>query len=77
MHSLQDLAFALRERRQLVADEVSRHDPARHMEKLRAVSEKITALGDSLPQPVDPQLAHYLARCSYDKALALLDEILA
>jgi hypothetical protein len=77
MHSLQDLAFALRERRQLVADEVSRRDPARHMEKLRAVSEKITALGDSLPQPVDPQLAHYLARCSYDKALALLDEILA
>jgi hypothetical protein len=69
----EDLAIALRERRQIVADEASRRDPALHMERLRAVSEKITTLGNSLPRPVDSQLAHYLARCSYDKALKFLE----
>ena len=68
-----ELAAALRERRAIIADETSRRDPARHIEKLKAVSEKIEALGKSLPPPVDPQLAHYLARCSYDKALEALE----
>lgn len=77
MHSFEDLALALRERRQIVADEVSRLDPASHIERLRVISEKITTVTNSLPQPVDPQLAHFLARCSYDKALAFLEETLA
>ncbi len=68
-----DLIAALRERRALIADETSRREPAQHLEKLRAVSEKIVALGEALPRPVDPQLAHYLARCSYDKALEALE----
>lgn len=68
-----ELAAALRERRAIIADETSRRDPGRHIEKLKAVSEKIEALGKSLPPPVDPQLAHYLARCSYDKALEALE----
>jgi hypothetical protein len=68
-----ELAAALRERRAIIADETSRRDPGRHMEKLKAVSEKIEALGKSLPPPVDPRLAHYLARCSYDKALEALE----
>ncbi|CAN5591698.1 hypothetical protein BH20VER3_BH20VER3_14350 [soil metagenome] len=67
------LADALRERRALIADEGSRRDPERHLEKLKTVSEKIGAAGRALPQPVDPQLAHFLARCSYDKALAVLE----
>lgn len=68
-----ELAAALRERRSLIGDEESRRDPARHMERLKAVSEKIVAFGAALPRPVEPQLAHYLARCSYDKALEALE----
>ena len=68
-----DLAAALRARRELIADHASRQDAERHLEKLRAISEKIATLEKSLPQPVDPQLAHFLARCSYDKALAFLE----
>ncbi len=67
------LAAALRERLALIADEASRRDPTRHVEKLQSVSEKIALLEKQLPPPVDPQLAHFLARCSYDKALALLE----
>ena len=43
------------------------------MARLRAVSEKIEELQAALPQPVDPRLAHYLQRRSYDKALELLE----
>ena len=43
------------------------------MVRLSAVSEKIDRLQAALPQPVDPQLAHYLKRHSYDKALEFLD----
>ncbi|MBA3543518.1 MAG: hypothetical protein H0T83_03630 [Chthoniobacterales bacterium] len=68
-----ELAAALRERLAIIADESSRRDPDRHLERLQTVSEKITALGKILPRPVDPELAHFLARCSYDKALALLE----
>lgn len=71
-----ELAAALRERRALIADEASRSAPEQHIAKLKAVSEKIVALGEALPQPVDPQLAHYLARCSYDKALEALETAL-
>lgn len=43
------------------------------MARLRAVSERIEGLRTRLPEPVHPQLAHYLARSSYDKALAFLE----
>ena len=64
-----ELAAALRQRLAIIADESSRRDPERHLERLKSISERIAALGKSLPPPVDPQLAHFLARCSYDKAL--------
>ena len=67
------LTAALRERLALIADEASRRDPDRHLAKLQSVSEKIAELKKQLPPPVDPELAHFLARCSYDKALALLE----
>ncbi len=69
-----ELAAALRQRLAIIADETSRRDPERHLEKLKSVSEKIVLLGKSLPPPVDPQLAHFLARCSYDKALEALEK---
>jgi hypothetical protein len=68
-----NLAAALRERLALIADKASRLDPDRHRARLQSVSEKIAALEKQLPPPVDPQLAHFLARASYDKALALLE----
>ena len=43
------------------------------MARLRVVSERIEILAAALPKPVDPQLAHFLQRKSYDKALEYLD----
>lgn len=69
----QELADALRERRAVIADRAAyERDPQDHLQRLQRVSERIVALGQRLPAPVDPQLAHYLQRCSYDKALAFL-----
>jgi len=68
------LAAALRERLALIGDNTSGQDPAAHLAKLQAVSEKIADLEKELPPSVDPQLRHFLARCSYDKALAFLEQ---
>ena len=65
-----ELADALRERLAVIADRaLYARDPAGHLEKLKAVSEKITQLGASLPRPVPGDFAHYLQRQSYQKAL--------
>jgi hypothetical protein len=72
-NALADLAQALRERLAVIHDDQSRRDEAKHIARLRAVSEKIDKLQAALPQPVDPRLAHYLQRRSYDKALEVLD----
>ena len=70
---LVDLITALRERLAIIADENSRRDSATHTARLRAVSEKIDNLVAELPKPSDPQLAHFLQRKSYDKALEFLE----
>ena len=68
------LAVALRERLAVIADrELYQRDAATHLAKLQAVSERVAELQGQLPPPVDPQLAHYLQRCSYDKALAFIE----
>jgi len=67
-----ELASALRERLAIIGDEASRRDSEKHMARLRAVSEKIDNLAAVLPRPIDPQLAHFLRRKSYDKALEFL-----
>jgi transcription termination factor NusB len=72
-NSLSDLAQALRERLAIIHDEESRRNADAHMARLRTVSEKIDELQATLPQPVDPRLAHYLQRRSYDKALEYLE----
>ncbi|HEY3901840.1 MAG TPA: hypothetical protein VGM54_24720 [Chthoniobacter sp.] len=70
----ESLAAALRERRTVIADrEWYARDPAGHLDRLRAISEQIGTLQTQLPPPVDPRLAHFLERCSYDKALAFLE----
>jgi hypothetical protein len=72
-NALGDLAQALRERLQIIHDEQSRSDKAKHIARLKAVSEQIDDLQTRLPKPVDPRLAHYLQRKSYDKALEFLE----
>jgi hypothetical protein len=74
-NTLVDLAQALRERLAVIRDEQSRDDEAKHIARLRSVSEKIDRLQAALPQPVDPRLAHYLQRRSYDKALEFLESL--
>ena len=70
---LADLAQALQERLAVIRDEESRRDHAKHIDRLRAVSEKIDQLQESLPPSTDPRLKHYLDRKSYDKALEYLE----
>jgi hypothetical protein len=70
-----DLREALRKRLTIIYDEASRRDEEKHTERLRLISEKIDESAAALPRPVDPQLAHYLKRRSYDKALEFLDSL--
>ena len=70
---LTDLTEALRERLAVIRDEESRRDEAKHIARLRAVSEKIDRLQKSLPPSADPRLKHFLDRKSYDKALQYLE----
>jgi len=71
--ALTDLAAALRQRLNIIADENSRRDFDRHTERLRQVSEKIERLEKSLPPTIDPQSRHFLQRRSYSKALELIE----
>lgn len=72
-NALIDLRDALRERLAIIRDEESRRDAQAHMARLSAVSEKIDKLKAAVPRPLDPQLAHYLQRRSYEKALEFLE----
>ena len=74
-NALVDLRDALRERLAIIRDEESRRDAQAHMARLSAVSEKIDKLTATVPRPLDPQLAHYLQRRSYDKALEFLESL--
>jgi hypothetical protein len=70
-----ELAAALRKRLAVIGDKALREsDPARHLAELREASERIVALQQRLPSTVHPQLRHYFDRCSYDKALAWLEQ---
>jgi hypothetical protein len=73
VNSTSELVAALRERLAIIGDENSRRNLEKHMALLAAVSEKIDNLAAALPKPIDPQLAHFLQRKSYDKALELLE----
>ena len=72
-NALVDLRDALRERLAIIRDEDSRRDAQAHMARLSAVSEKIDKLTAAVRRPLDPQLAHYLQRRSFDKALEFLE----
>ena len=72
-NAIVDLREALRERLAIIHDEESRRDEEQHMARLRVISEKIDKLAAALSRPIDPRLAHYLQRRSYDKALEFLE----
>jgi hypothetical protein len=74
-NAVSNLAQALKERLAIIHDEESRRDAVKHMARLSAVSEKIDKLQAALPRPIDPRLAHYLQRRSYDKALEFLEQL--
>jgi hypothetical protein len=68
------LCESLRRRREVIADRTwYERDAEGHLEELKSVSEKIVHLGSELPDPVHPQLRHFLERCSYDKALEFIE----
>jgi hypothetical protein len=67
------LVSALRERLAIIGDAESRKNVDAHMQRLRVVSQKIDAATKELPSYLDPQLAHFLGRRSYDKALEMLE----
>jgi hypothetical protein len=70
------LAAALRERLEVIADrDAYARDPAAHLERLKAASEKVNAAQLQLPPDAPPELAHYLQRCSHDKALAFIEAL--
>ena len=71
--AIADLREALRERLAIIHDEQSRRDEAKHIARLKAVSERIDTIQARLPHPFDPRLTHYLQRRSYDKALEFIE----
>lgn len=73
--AFRELADALRARRATIFDRAAREaDAAAHLASLQHASEAVSAAEARLARPVDPDLAHYLSRCSYDKALAWLEQ---
>ncbi len=69
------LALALQHRLEaIVATPARKLDPAAHLEELKQASQAIEDSAAQLPSPRDPNLAHYLQRCSYDKALQWLED---
>jgi plasmid stabilization system protein ParE len=71
---LHQLADALRERLRVIADHAGRdRNPAEHLARLQAVSEKVDSLQAQLPHDADPRLAHFVQRRSYDKALEFIE----
>jgi hypothetical protein len=74
-NALLDLREALRERLAIIRDDESRRDEEKHIARLRVISEKIDKLQAALTRQIDPRLAHYLQRRSYDKALEFLESL--
>lgn len=71
---LEALAGLLRHRLHVIADTVWRdRDPTGHLDALREVSEKIMTWHEARRGGLPPRLEHFLTSCSYEKALALIE----
>ena len=74
---MNELATLLHKRLEIIGDHTFRdREPAAHLDALKEVSEGIMVLHTKLRDAgqLTPRLEHFLANCSYDKALALLQE---
>jgi hypothetical protein len=70
-----ELIAALKRRLEIIGDRALREsDPARQLAELQKTSERIVELQGQLPATTHPQLLHYFERCSYDKALAWIEQ---
>ena len=68
------LIALLRERLKTIADTDWRdRDPDGQLEKLKDVSQAIFAEHARLKGTLHPRLEHFMSGCSYDKALAFLE----
>ncbi len=73
-----ELIKLLRHRVSIIADHAWRdRDSEGHLEALKDVSEKLSAWTRAHRSEVDPQLRHYLANSSFQKALAHLGDATA
>jgi plasmid stabilization system protein ParE len=74
---MDELTQLLRKRLEMIADHSFRdRDPDAHLDALKDVSEKVMALHLQMRDggQLRPRLEHFLANCSYDKALAWIEE---
>ena len=71
--SYSQLASLLRRRLAVIADHEWRdRDPTAHLDALREVSLAIGEVAKTQSE-LPPRLAHFLERCSYDKALDFIE----
>jgi len=68
------LAKALQVRLKIIADRgFYERDPQGHLKALQDASHTIESASAALPRPIDPDLAHFLEKASYEKALNYLE----
>lgn len=73
--TLESLATLLRRRLEVIADHAWRdRDPDAHLEELKSVSEGIVALHQQHSAELPARLNHFLTQCSFDKALAFIEQ---
>lgn len=74
---LRRLVEQLEKRLTIIGDHQWRdRDQPGHLAALTTVALEIDALKKQVPRTLDPELTHYLERCSFDKALAQTRAIL-
>ena len=67
----------LRERLAIIHDEESRRDEAKHIDRLRAVSEKIDKLQAALPQPIDTTIGALSSASQLRQSAGILGRVVA
>jgi hypothetical protein len=74
---MEELAHLLRKRLEIIADLGFRNrDPAAHLEALKEVSQNLMSLHVKMRDSghLTPRLEHFLAKCSFDKALDFIEQ---
>jgi hypothetical protein len=73
--TLSTLATLLENRLRIIGDHAWRdRDQPGHLAALKTVAVEIEAVKKQVPADLDRELAHYLERCSFDKALVRIQD---